>query len=132
MEGRLKSYWEHLVDKNAEFAGTLSLENNGGFCSVRNFPKNLGLNRTQGFLIKILGDGRSYSLTARSRKARRGINYRANFAITKGKVTSVWPAFNDFKSSWRGRRTKILPTLKGVDIEGIGFFSGTKFQVTLS
>ncbi|MDB4703229.1 CIA30 family protein [bacterium] len=59
IEGRLKSYWEHIVDKNAEFAGTLSLENSGGSCSVRNFPKNLGLNRTQGFLIKILGDGRS-------------------------------------------------------------------------
>lgn len=126
MGGRSKSFWEHLDDKNAKFTGTLSLENNGGFCSVRTFPKDLGLNRTQGFLIKILGDGRSYSLNIRSRKARSGINYRANFATTKGKVTSVWLAFKDFKPSWRGRGINNLPTLKGVDIEGIGFFLGDK------
>jgi hypothetical protein len=31
MGARSKSFWEHLDNKNAKFAGTLSLENNGGF-----------------------------------------------------------------------------------------------------
>ena len=126
MGGRSKSSWEHFDDKNAKFAGTLSLENNGGFCSVRTYPKDLGLNKTQGFLIKVLGDGRSYSLNARSRKTRNGINYRAAFATVKGKVSQVWLPFKDFKPSWRGSRIKNLPTLKGGDIEGIGFFLGDK------
>jgi NADH dehydrogenase [ubiquinone] 1 alpha subcomplex assembly factor 1 len=126
MGGRSKSSWKRLDGKNAKFAGTLSLENNGGFCSVRTYPKDLGLNKTQGFLIKVLGDGRSYSLNARSRKARGGVNYRANFATTKGEITEVWLPFKDFKPSWRGSRIKSLPTLKGGDIEGIGFFLGDK------
>jgi len=126
MGGRSKSSWERLDGKNAKFTGKLSLENNGGFCSVRTYPKDLGLNRTQGFLIKVLGDGRSYSLNARSCKTRGGVNYRANFATTKGKITEVWVPFKDFKPSWRGSRIKNLPTLKGGDIEGIGFFLGDK------
>jgi NADH dehydrogenase [ubiquinone] 1 alpha subcomplex assembly factor 1 len=126
MGGRSKSSWKRLDGKNAKFAGTLSLENNGGFCSVRTYPKDLGLNKTQGFLIKVLGDGRSYSLNARSRKARGGVNYRANFATTKGKITEVWLPFKVFKPSWRGSQIKNLPTLKGGDIEGIGFFLGDK------
>ena len=126
MGGRSKSSWERLDGKNAKFEGKLSLENNGGFCSVRTYPKDLGLNRTQGFLIKVLGDGRSYSLNARSRKTRGGVNYRANFATTKGKISEVWVPFKDFKPSWRGRRIKNLPTLKGGDIEGIGFLLGDK------
>jgi NADH dehydrogenase [ubiquinone] 1 alpha subcomplex assembly factor 1 len=90
MGGRSKSSWEHIDDKNAKFSGTLSLENNGGFCSVRTYPIDLKLNRTQGILLKVLGDGRSYSLNARSRKTRSGINYRATFATTKDKVSKVW------------------------------------------
>jgi NADH dehydrogenase [ubiquinone] 1 alpha subcomplex assembly factor 1 len=126
MGGRSKSSWEHIDDKNAKFSGTLSLENNGGFCSVRTYPIDLKLNRTQGILVKVLGDGRSYSLNARSRKTRSGINYRATFATTKDKVSKVWLAFKDFKPTWRGNRIKDLPTLKGEDIEGIGFFLGDK------
>jgi hypothetical protein len=41
-------------------------------------------------------------------------------------VSQVWLPFKDFKPSWRGSRIKNLPTLKGVDIEGIGFFLGDK------
>ena len=126
MGGRSKSSWEHLDDKNAKFSGDLSLENNGGFCSVRTYPKDLQLNNTQGFLIKVLGDGRSYSLNARSRKTRSGINYRVNFATTKDKVSKVWLAFKDFKPSRRGSRVNNLPSLKGGDIESIGFFLGDK------
>ena len=126
MGGASQATLELTNDKYANFSGFLSLENNGGFCSVRTYPKDLGLNRTQGFLIKVLGDGRSYSLNARSCKTRGGVNYRANFATTKGKITEVWVPFKDFKPSWRGSRIKNLPTLKGGDIEGIGFFLGDK------
>ena len=131
MGGRSKSSWEHIDDKNAKFSGTLSLENNGGFCSVRTYPIDLKLNRTQGILVKVLGDGRSYSLNARSRKTRSGINYRATFATTKDKVSKVWLAFKDFKPTWRGNRIKDLPTLNGENIEELDFFSGTKDQETL-
>ena len=126
MGGRSKSTWENIDGKNAKFAGTLSLENNGGFCSVRTDPKDLGLNRTLGFLIKVLGDGRSYNFNARSLKTRGGVNYRANFTTIKGKVSELWLPFKDFQPSWRGRRIKNLPTLEGGDIEGIGFFLGDK------
>src|SRR3954463_13710822 len=41
--------------KTLEFYGTLSLENNGGFASVRTKPKKLGLKKGDVLLVRIRG-----------------------------------------------------------------------------
>ena len=130
MGGRSKSSWEHIDDKNAKFSGTLSLENNGGFCSVRTYPIDLKLNRTQGILVKVLGDGRSYSLNARSRKTRSGINYRATFATTKDKVSKVWLGLRTLNQPGEETGLKIYRLLRVKILRELDFFSGTKDQET--
>ena len=48
--------------KTLEFFGNLSLENNGGFASVRTKAKKLGLEKGDTLVAKVRGDGREYSL----------------------------------------------------------------------
>src|SRR6476660_6438653 len=48
--------------KTLEFYGTLSLENNGGFASVRTKAKKLGLEKGDVLLVRLRGDGREYSM----------------------------------------------------------------------
>jgi hypothetical protein len=43
-----------------EFYGTLSLENNGGFASVRSRPRTLGLQTGDSLVVRVRGDGREY------------------------------------------------------------------------
>jgi NADH dehydrogenase [ubiquinone] 1 alpha subcomplex assembly factor 1 len=44
-------------DKTLEFFGTLSLENNGGFASVRTKPGELGLSDGDELVVRVKGDG---------------------------------------------------------------------------
>ncbi len=44
-----------------EFYGTLSLENNGGFASVRSRPRALGLQAGDTLVARVRGDGRDTS-----------------------------------------------------------------------
>ena len=54
-EGKFK-----ITDKKTlEFYGTLSLENNGGFASVRTKAKKLGLEKGDVLLARVRGDGRN-------------------------------------------------------------------------
>jgi hypothetical protein len=48
--------------KTLEFSGTLSLENNGGFASVRTKAKKLGLEKGDTLVARVKGDGREYSM----------------------------------------------------------------------
>ena len=55
-EGKFK-----ITDKKTlEFFGTLSLENNGGFASVRTKAKKLGLEKGDTLVAKVRGDGREW------------------------------------------------------------------------
>ena len=51
------------------FAGSLSLENNGGFSSIRTERKRMDLSGYHGLAVRVRGDGRTYWLTARVRSA---------------------------------------------------------------
>ena len=45
-------------DKTLEFFGTLSLENNGGFASVRTKPADLDIKAGDTIVVRVKGDGR--------------------------------------------------------------------------
>ena len=126
MGGRSSSRWS----KNSSalsFEGFLSLENNGGFASVRHDLKNINLSSTEGIFIKVKGDGRKYQFRIRS-QASRWANYSQEFKTKKDTVQSFFLPYKDFKPSWRGRSVRNVPTLTGKDVRGIGFLLGDKVQ----
>ena len=61
MGGRSSGRFKINEDKKMEFFGTLSLENNGGFASVRASRATLGLEKDDSIVARVRGDGREYS-----------------------------------------------------------------------
>ena len=49
----------------AVFSGKVSLENNGGFASVRTLPARFDLGEASEFVLRVRGDGRRHKFTAR-------------------------------------------------------------------
>ena len=126
MGGRSSSRWVKNPSALA-FEGFLSLENNGGFASVRHDLNNIDLRSTDGIFIKVKGDGRKYQFRIRS-QASRWANYSQEFITKKDTVQTFFLPYKDFKPSWRGRSVRNVPTLVGKDVKGIGFLLGDKIQ----
>ena len=59
----------------ALFLGALSLENNGGFSTIRSRSTDLGLAGWDGLVIRVRGDGRSYKLSALPSDRRGELHY---------------------------------------------------------
>ncbi|QQL46122.1 CIA30 family protein [Sulfuriroseicoccus oceanibius] len=109
------------------FSGTLSLENNGGFASVRTQNYRADLSGTKGIRLRVFGDGRTYQLRvstdARFRQSR--IAYKAEFTPQKGEWTEVDVPFVNMVPSWRGRLLE-GPELDLSKITQIGILLGDK------
>lgn len=68
---------------NGIFSGSVSLENNGGFASVRHVVKGANLNAHSKFIIKVKGDGKSTNLDVNHAQMRD----TATFSTLKPMVT---------------------------------------------
>jgi len=86
------------------FFGTLSLENNGGFSSLRTGNVKLDLGGAEGVTLRVKGDGRSYQLRLGTDAEYRGreMSFQAGFSTTKGEWTEVKVPFALFVGRWRG------------------------------
>lgn len=124
MGGRSKSrFYQH--DGNGVFEGYLSLENYGGFASVRRYmTPNLF---TNGMVqLRIKGDGRKYQLRLTTPQLYRGMAYVAEFQTTKNQWQQVNFYQQDFTVKYRGRLVTNAPLLNFADVSGIGFLLGNK------
>jgi NADH dehydrogenase [ubiquinone] 1 alpha subcomplex assembly factor 1 len=90
-----------------EFFGILSLENNGGFASIRSRPANPGLDADDTLVVRLKGDGGEYVLYLHTQSRRTAFSYRAPWPTTKDE----WPED-------RVRLTDFVPTLVMDDGQG--------------
>ncbi|HSR88457.1 MAG TPA: CIA30 family protein [Pontiella sp.] len=108
------------------FSGNLSLENNGGFASIRHTARPFELDRALGIRLRVKGDGKKYQLRVRTSDRFDGIAYKADFETKKG----VWIEFrfrwNVFTATFRGRTIADAPALKPLNIRQIGFLIADK------
>jgi hypothetical protein len=61
-------------DKTLEFSGRLSLENNGGFASLRTKPAELEINAGDTIVVRVKGDGREYVLNLYTKSRRMALH----------------------------------------------------------
>ena len=108
------------------FQGTLSLENNGGFSSVRSAPLAEAPGGATAFRLRVKGDGRTYQFRARTDANFDGVSYRAEFATRKGEWQEIMLPLADFAAVFRGRVLKDLPPLTGKEVVTVGFLLGDK------
>jgi len=103
------------------FSGIVSLENNGGFASLRSRPQQRHLGDSAGIEIRIRGDGRRYKLNLWTDAYLDGVSYRVAFETSgEGWQTLRFP-FSDFQASFRGRAVPDAPALDPAKIASIGF-----------
>ena len=109
-----------------EFYGTLSLENNGGFTSVRTRPKDLGLAKGDALIVKVRGDGREYSLNLYVPTQRTAFSYRAAVKTKKDEWIEVRLPLKDFEATWFGRSVPDAGPVDAEDVNALGFLLGDK------
>jgi hypothetical protein len=107
---------------HAVFSGTVSLENNGGFSSVR-CRMNTSVNGTSKFLLRIKGDGKNYQLRVK-RDARTAYSYEAIFR-TSGQWETIEIPYEQLIPSFRGRLLN-RPSFAGEQVQELGFLIGNK------
>jgi len=110
----------------ARFYGNVSLENNGGFASVRSTPTPLGLGGSEGLELELVGDGHTYKLSIRLDGDFDGVSYQANFT-PPADVTSRTPiAYAELVPMWRGRRVADAPAFDPSRAAQVGIVIGDK------
>jgi uncharacterized surface protein with fasciclin (FAS1) repeats len=91
-----------------KFAGDLSLENNGGFSSLRTGTVDFDLSDAEGLVARVKGDGRTYQFRLGTDARYRGIEvaFSAEFPTVAGEWTEVRVPFSKFVGSFRGMKLK--------------------------
>jgi hypothetical protein len=93
----------------AVFSGKLSLENNGGFASVRSQPAEMDLTGHEGVALRAKGDGRTYLLCLKDRDARDGFLYQADLPTREGEWTTTRISFEEFVPTRMGQAVNSGP-----------------------
>jgi monofunctional biosynthetic peptidoglycan transglycosylase len=113
-------------DKTLAFFGTLSLENNGGFASVRTKPAELGIKAGDIIVVRVKGDGREYVLNIYTKSRRMAFSYRAPLPTTQDAWTEVRVPLEDFIPTAFGRRVQGMGPVEPDQINGLGFMLSDK------
>lgn len=94
-----------IVDGQLRFSGTLSLENNGGFASVRTSGRVYDLRGATALVLRVKGDGRTYQLrlATGARIRRSAIAYGGEFQTTAGQWMDVRVPLASLAPTFRGR-----------------------------
>ena len=124
--GGISSSSLRLTNGVALFSGKVSLENNGGFASVRTQPAQHDLAGCDAFVIRVRGDGRRYKFTARMDRSFDSAIYQVLFATKQGEWQEHRLVFKDFVPSFRGRVLSGQPPLDPAKITSVGFLISDK------
>ena len=108
MGGKSKGDLEVTKDGILEFKGTLSLENNGGFSSVRTGRFEKDLSAADGLVARVKGDGRTYQVRFNTDARFRGmeVSFKADFETERGEWAEIKIPFESFTGSFRGMSLK--------------------------
>ena len=96
----------------AVFEGEVSLQNNGGFASVRAPSLKLGDLGTRAYLLTAWGDGRTYKLNLKTDAGFDGVNYQASFMPAAGHWSQTVLPLAEFLATFRGRPVQAAPALR--------------------
>ena len=110
MGGVSTSRFEVFPD-GAVFSGSVSLENKGGFASVRSPPASHNLTDFYAYVVRVRGDGRRYKFTVRTSTGFDTPVYQSFFTTKRGEWEEHKLPFKDFVPTFRGRALRDVPPL---------------------
>jgi monofunctional biosynthetic peptidoglycan transglycosylase len=121
MGGVSTGRFQILTNGGAVFSGMVSLENNGGFASVRSSSVRENLAGCGAFVLRVRGDGRRYKFTVRTGPGFDAPMYQAAFTTRRGEWEEHRLAFKDFVPTFRGRVLTGVPPLNPATLGSVGF-----------
>jgi hypothetical protein len=101
------------------FTGTLSLENFGGFASLRSEPTSYGVANASALRLRVLGDGQRYHLQLHTDNRIDGVVYDQAFETNAGEWREVVLPINGFVPQFRGRVLANRPALDPANISSL-------------
>ena len=117
--GVSSSRLRHDPAGHAIFEGTVSLERNGGFASIRSAPARRGKSGAQSCFIEARSTGKHFKLNLLTDDAFDSINYQATFT-----PDAHWQTLQlrlaTFRATFRGREVPGAPALDPARIRQVG------------
>jgi len=108
------------------FEGAVSLDNNGGFASIRSRPDPRDLSLFDGLLIRVRGDGQRYDCTLRTDLNIMAGSYQCKFDTQKDKWQDIFLPFEKFLPTSFGQEMRGAPKLNKAKIRSFGFMISDK------
>ncbi len=122
MGGCSQSHPEHIDNIGLRFSGRVSLENNGGFASIRSDSANYNLGQYSGIKLRLRGDGKTYKLSLRTDLFFDGISYQAAFTTDQNTWQEISLPFEDFTATHHGVKLSTVAPMDTTRIESFGLF----------
>ncbi len=92
-------------DNKIVFKGNVSLENNGGFASLRSPVKNYNFEKFSGIELRMKGDGKRYSISMKETSYFTGYFYTTSFDTKNDEWMVIKIPFDEFKLYYYGKET---------------------------
>ena len=127
MGGRSESQLKMTDESYAHFTGRVSLENNGGFCSIHQTSENepFKINaESDAFTLNLKGDGKDYNFRIRTPKGRH--SYAATFSTNNnGHWETITIPFKSMQATYRGEVVDV-PNYNGENVVEMQLLIGNK------
>jgi NADH dehydrogenase [ubiquinone] 1 alpha subcomplex assembly factor 1 len=104
----------------ASFSGVVSLEQGGGFASIRTEPQRWRTAGARALVLRCRGDGKHYKFTTRVDDGFDGVQYQARFNPPRGEWAEVELPVAQFVASFRGRTVADAGPLEPARIRQLG------------
>lgn len=106
-------------EKGLLWTGVISLENNGGFASIRSPLDDYDFSAHRGLRFRIKADGRRYAVTAKTRRGFTPVIYLAYVDTRDGEWMDIEVPFGDLEGTVFAEPAR-LPALDPASIKEIG------------
>ena len=126
MGGISCSTFRPTENSTAKFSGTVSLDNNGGFASVRATLNCPILSDALGIKLRIKGDGKRYKLRLFNSISFDSVAYEASFVSSFECWVELEIPFSSFNAVWRGEPVNNAPKFERNQICALGLMISEK------
>ena len=127
MGGRSESQLKMTDENEAHFTGRVSLENNGGFCSIHQTSEKepfIISEESTAFILNVKGDGKDYNFRIRTPKGRH--SYASTFSTkNNGDWETIAIPFKSMQATYRGEVVDV-PNYNGENVVEMQLLIGNK------
>ena len=105
----------------AAFEGRVSLENNGGFASVRSRPRDWGMAGATTLVLRLRGDGKRYRINLRTPNAPSAFRFEAPLDLPAGEWREVEVPVSALRAKAFGRSVPLVGPPDPARVRQVGF-----------